>query len=127
MKIWAAILRGTGTLLLIMTIADFATAPTTYPLFNSLSNFVRILSPTVSHLAIAMFCFGGASALMTLQRIDLRLMRRRVQPIEAPESLAPDAPTWGKLPEPLHRPSPVTESVDAFEQRMARTPRRIRG
>lgn len=120
MRLWIFILRATGTAVLFLTILDMITAPMNYPVFRSLSDFVRIFTPTLSHFGIAMLCFGGASALATLRRIDERITRRRMRPAEPEKSIAPDAPAWGELPRPLHRPSTVTESVDAFEERLLR-------
>jgi hypothetical protein len=121
MRVWVAILRVIGTLIVLLTINEaILTVVQLQSVFDTWVSFTFFLTPLLEHMAIAALCFAGASALGTLRRIDERISRRRVYPTDKEKSVAPDAPAWGELPPPLHRSNPITESVDAFEERLLR-------
>lgn len=96
MRLWIFLLRFIGLLVflvgVLLLVADYLALSR---VMLSVQDAISLAKTFAESTAIAVLCFGAASALTTLQRVDQRITRAtgaRQRAQIQPKNLAPDAP-----------------------------------
>ena len=133
MIIWIILLRAVGTLILFVGVLGGATQFLLYvPLYKTPEDLYVYIMPILQNLVYVCVCFGLASGLKHIQRsarqTDQKLnslghliVKRTSAPTVAPpppfRDLAPVAPNWDDLPEPIPYGGYLDRSIARHKRR----------